>query len=220
MCLFVCKTTKEIEPKTCNSTQFSVVVEDELVNEYEQNHVLLSGGFPHLFPRGLTEHIMGTATVKRRLQQSWFNFYDARCARDSNLLFLLFNQEQRHAINRGVSFKIKNGGKMAQSFVDLCNEPDFQQQIDFAAENPDSDDALDLKDQIEPLIEIIENKISWTPRERKDSLGQLYSMAHFFGGASWFITISPNMSHRPLALRLAATNTQTGAKNHSKCDVL
>ena len=58
------------------------VAHAELVNEYEENHKLLSAAFPYLFPWGLTKEVMGTATDSEKLCNTWMSFYDHRCAEE------------------------------------------------------------------------------------------------------------------------------------------
>lgn len=193
--------------------EYAVRIGTGLLNEYERNYEILSCGFPNLFPRGLTADLFEkSSTVPQTLQTSWLLFQDPRCARDTDLLFFLYNQRQRHDVNSKVSVKIKSADGMAEAFTDLCNEDDFEARVAAAAANPDSKEAKELEKQISPMIEVVGSQVAWSIQERKSALGQMYSMGHFFGVASWFITISPNMSHRPLALRLALTNAKDGTE--------
>ena len=62
-----------------------VLIEDRLVNEYESNHRLLSGAFPHIFPFGLpAEKFSGPIPLK--VVRTWFLYYDRRCSREIRLL--------------------------------------------------------------------------------------------------------------------------------------
>ena len=56
-------------------TDLPITVRNEMINEYEANNTILSGAFPHLFPFGLTEEVMGTATVHQKLRFTWMSFW-------------------------------------------------------------------------------------------------------------------------------------------------
>ena len=86
-------------------------LDPELINEYAENHVLLSSAFPHIFPFGLSEKIWGTASVPKDIKETWMLFYDHRCAEEIHLIFLLFDQLKRHGTNSAVSYKIKTGAE-------------------------------------------------------------------------------------------------------------
>ena len=61
----------------------------ELINEYTANHRLLSAAFPHVFPLGLPERAMGTATVPKLMLETWMLFHDHRCAEEMHLMFFV-----------------------------------------------------------------------------------------------------------------------------------
>ena len=56
------------------------------------------------------------------------------------------------------------------------------------------------------MVKISDRKVSWTPLERADTLGRLYSMMHYFNIGTHFITMSPCMRHDALAIRLTYTD--------------
>ena len=181
-------------------TDLPITVRNEMINEYEANNTILSGAFPHLFPFGLTEEVMGTATVHQKLRFTWMSFYDRRFSREFNLIALLFDQSLRHSTNSGVAFRIKKGGKKETAFVDMCNEPGFRDKVANAVENPKSKEARELKKIISPLVKIVGSQVDWTPLERSGTLGKLYAMFQFFNPACFFITLSPAMMNSTLAL--------------------
>ena len=161
---------------------------------------------PHIFPFGMTKDILGTATVMKQLRENWLLFYDQRCAEEINLIFLLFNQLKRHKANSAVAFKIKTAGKIEQEFINQVNEPSFKDSINEAIKNPNTSESRSLKKTLEPLVKITGKNVPWSTYERNDTLGKLYSLTHFFGIGTHFITISPSMRNNILALRLSIAN--------------
>lgn len=54
------------------------------------------------------------------------------------LIFLLFDQLQRQAATRDVASRVKVYPSSFEKFMDLMNEPDFEQQLKEASKNPNS----------------------------------------------------------------------------------
>ena len=188
-----------------------VIIDNELFDEYENNYKMLSCAYPYIFPFGLTKKLF-TGTVPSKLQRTWSLFYDHRVAQELNLLFLLFDQTKRHAVNSAVSFRINRNEEREREFVELCNQDDFLSKLKRANNKPNSKESINLKKKIQPLIKIIGQKVPWSIEERGDSLGKLYAMMHFFNVASHFITISPCMRHNGLALRIACGKSETSVQ--------
>ena len=101
----------------------------ELINEYTKNYKLLSAASPYIFPLGLSEEVMGTATVPKVLRETWMCFYDNRLAEETHLLFFLFDQCKRHGNNAAVAYKIKSSGQREQKFIEAVNADDFLQKL-------------------------------------------------------------------------------------------
>ena len=182
------------------------VLHADLLNEYTENHNLLSAAFPHIFPFGLTKDVMGISTVPKSLRETWMLFYDHRSAEELHLIFLLFDQQKRHANNAAVAFKIKAGGDREQKFVDAVNHEQFLKRLETAIIDPKSESFKHIKSDICPLIKIVGRTLPWSVFERSDTLGKLYSLTHFFGMATHFITLSPSMRHNMIALKICVSN--------------
>ena len=181
---------------------FNKNIDSDLVNEYQKNPYLFSMAFPHIFPHGLSEKVWGTASVPKDIKETWMLFYDHRCAEEHNLMFLLFDQQKRHATNNAVSYKIKAGGDREQTFIDAVNADDFAENLQYALEHPNSRASKSIRQAISPLVKIVGRTLPWTPFERSDTLGKLFSLTHFFGVATHFITLSPSMRANKIALRM------------------
>ena len=194
---------KEHQPQ---NAKIKKTIHAELINEYTQNHRLLSAGFPYLFPFGLSKDVMGTATIPKIMRETWMLFYDHRFAEELHLIFLLFDQQRRHDNNAAVAYKIKTAGTREQQFIKIVNDEDFLQNVQTAINEPKSKMSTNIKQTIEPLIKIVGRTVPWTPYERNDTLGKLYSLTHFFGIGTHFITISPSMRNNVMALRMCLQN--------------
>ncbi|MCP3876259.1 MAG: hypothetical protein GY699_24340, partial [Desulfobacteraceae bacterium] len=140
------------------------------------------------------------------LRRSWLQFYDRRAAEEIELIFYLFDQSLRHKRNEVVSWQINQKGQREQKFIKLCNDPKFKKMLERAIKYPGGKTAKRIKRIILPLIKITDCKVPWTPLERADTLGKLYSLMHFFNIGTHFITISPCMRHNALAIRLTYTD--------------
>ena len=196
------KLNQEAKNNTADS-ELKKVIENELLNEYTENHKIISCSFPYIFPLGIKDAITSTVTFTKQLRETWLLFYDQRCAEETNLIFLLFDQIRRHKANSSVAFKIKSAGVKEKHFINQVNEPNFKKSIDEAVKNPNTADARRLKNILEPLVKITGQTISWSVYEREQTLNKLYALSYFFGIGTHFITLSPSMRNNILALRFS-----------------
>ena len=159
-----------------------------------------------MFPFGLSKDVMGTATVPKILRETWMLFYDQRCAEELHLIFLLFDQQKRHHTNSAVAYKIKSSGEREKKFIDAVNADDFKENLQTAISNPKSEECKEIKKTISSLVKIVGRTVPWTVFERGDTLGKIYSLTHFFGLGTHFITLSPSMRNNTIALRMCITD--------------
>ncbi len=201
-----------LKPSSSTKQTITQTALNELINEYTMNHRILSAAFPWIFVLGLSEHAFGTATVPKSLIKSWMLFYDKRCAEESHLLFLLFDQFKRHNNNKSCSYRIKlfkQGDERQKKFVKLVNDRRFLKDLKFAVKAPQSDTCKRIKAAIDPLIKITGRTMDWSVFERADTLPKVYALTHCFGIASHWITISPIMRNNILNLRLTMVGDNT-----------
>ncbi len=186
--------------------KLTIRLKNELYNEYTENHLLMSHALPDIFPLGIPQDTWKKGIIPEKMRQTWFLFWDRRCAESKDFTFLCFDQGIRHARNRQISWQIKRKGKREENFIKLCNSKDFVDTLKKAKKDLKSAAAKEIKKAIAPFIKIIDRKVPWSPLERGDILGKFYSMHHFFGVGTHFLTISPAMRHNVLAVRLAYTD--------------
>ena len=198
----------DVETDETVDTKFNKTLHPDLINDYSENCVLLSIGFPHLFPFGITKKEMGTGTVAELMRETWLLFYDQRFAEDADFIFFLFDQIQRHANNKAVSYKIKYGGEREDKFVDIVNDEKFLQSLGEALSDPKSSAMKNIKSTISPLVRIIGRKLPWTVFERADVIGKIKAFGIYFGPATYFITLAPSMKNQILCLRICSANKE------------
>ena len=175
-----------------------------LANEFQSNPDILSGAFPWLFPYGLTKtRLCGSGTVKPILVKTLMQFYDKRFSRETKLAFYLFNQKMRHETIHNVKLKINGSSYRANQFITKVNEEDFIDRLKNSVDDPTSDDAKNLLNELVDTISITGSNIGFSPLERKNTLTHLYALKHMFGLPFLWLTFSPNASSCPMVLKLA-----------------
>jgi len=90
-------------------------------NEFQENNDLLIATFPHLFPIGVGPPRNGSLSIvhhRHLLLQ-----YHTRFAKCPQLVFLLFNQLQRHAGSRALSAAVRNNSEAFKVFQELSDDP-------------------------------------------------------------------------------------------------
>jgi hypothetical protein len=172
----------------------------EMMNEYVRNDDVFLGGFPHLFLFGRQVPTTGpfpTNFVCHLLLQ-----HDQRFSRTNDILFLLFNQLQRHGSARSVYGKILSN--KFEAFVRLVATPGFRQQLYEALQNPETPEAKCLEARLRNMVRISGGSVPWSPTQRAQSEGQLMAYVRHFGPPAWFLTISPADMDSSVLLRLSA----------------
>jgi hypothetical protein len=77
-----------------------------------------------------------------------------------------------------------------QELQDLIDDVNFVEKVTAALENPDTPEGSRFIRQIERLIHLSAREVPFLAMERKAAISKLYSMVHFFGSPSWFVTVS------------------------------
>lgn len=174
--------------------------EEDLINEFTDNPTLFNGSFPHLFPLGLKLPTSGS--ISQEFAEHLLLQKDQRFAQSMPLLFLLFNQSQRHIAARNVSATLKSDSHLIQNFIELVATESFKKDLDEALANPTSKTASQLLKQILPLINVTGKSIPYGPIQKKQAITQLYALHRFFGPASWFVTLAPDDASSEMVLKL------------------
>lgn len=174
------------------------------MNEFTSNDTLLTGAFPSLFFLGKGVPFTGTPP------RAWTRFLMLqacnRFATSNALVFLLFDQIQRHAACASVAAKARNDPEAFRKLRALVEDPSFQRQLGMAERAPNSATARALRAKLVPLLRLTGRTVPFGPLERGAALSRLYSLVHYHGAPSWFLTVAPADLHSPLVVRLASTD--------------
>ena len=187
-----------------------VYVEHTLLNEFENNPELIGGAFADLLPLGFTKNDLGKGgTLPTKLVRTWLLSHDRRFAKHRSFNHFIFNQKIRHETNMRVSMRVKGNDEKTRKLTKLINEPDFEERLRKAVDDPMGDDAQKISKSVLPFLKIVGSQVKWSSFERSNALTHLYAMNHFFGLSFLFVTVSPSLRNSPLALRLCYCSQDT-----------
>ncbi len=128
------------------------------------NDVLFYGAFPIAFPIGCGLQKPGSIPeydVRHMLMQHSCIF-----EKDSNLIFILFNQCQRHVVARSLAAKVRASPANFNAFAEIVNAPGFQMQCNTAARDSTGPVSRRLLRDIMPLLCISSGHVPFGPAER------------------------------------------------------
>ena len=171
------------------------------INEFSNNDVLFFKAFPCYFTLGkgiVTKGTFSAAAIRHIMFQ-----FSNRMAQCHRMIFLLFDQKQRHAVARIVSSKVKTDPTSLQRFGALIRRPRFLKRLREAAKNPNSEMAKKLLKEIMPFIQVSNSKVPFTKASRKASLSKLLSLTLYHGLPSIFLTIAPDDIQDPNRIRMS-----------------
>jgi len=158
------------------------------VNEFESNETVFLGAFGSLFFLG--EGIpQNSAALSQRLVEHLLNQYDNRFSTNPHFLFSIFNQIQRHAAARNVSFRVKNNSRAMTTFAELMSDPNFPQRLEDATRNPDSVPAKKLLNTVLDVTRISGATVPWSRMDRESALWRIIALSLYAGTYSFFITV-------------------------------
>ncbi|KAK4013695.1 hypothetical protein OUZ56_026247 [Daphnia magna] len=143
-------------------------------NEFEENDRLFYSSFPFLFILGCGLESSGTVSssyVRPMMFQFTRSF--SSCIR---LIFVLFDQLQRHAASRVIASRIKCNSISFDTFSKWVNDPAFIDQLKEAAKYPKSTSSLKLLNKLNVHIKSCTSRIPFTSSQRAASLSNLIGM--------------------------------------------
>lgn len=167
----------EISPTSENT----VTVDRDSVpfNEFKDNPRLFYSSFPFLFLFG--RGLLSPGTVNEEAVRHMMLQFSNRFANCHCLIFLLFDQMQRHAATRVVASRVKCNPQSFEDFVKWINEPDFTEKLKTAAKNPTSPSSIALLKKLGPNIQSCTSRIPFSSSQRAASIRNLVAMRYFFG---------------------------------------
>jgi len=163
-------------------------------NEFDDNNAIVSGAFPWIFPFGLFGRI---DAAKRELICRQFN---DRIAAETTLLFLLFNQMQRHRVTHNIAHGTKED---LDCINELRNDPNFQAKIDDAISDKPTEEGMQIRRTLLGAVHKAEKKVPFSRSEMDNAYVHLLSMLRFFGAPTFFVTISPSVVDNSFGLKVS-----------------
>ena len=118
----------------------SIKAEKTPVNEYKDNDKLIGSGFFHLllFGKGIPQGSVPADLVDHRM-----NYYDCRFEKCKEFVGFLFDQQQRHELNRFVAKLGRQNERVFKKLGHLLNNEQFVAELRAAQRNPESEDCAD-----------------------------------------------------------------------------
>ena len=175
--------------------------EKDPYNEFEENPLLMYSAFPRIFLLGKGIQQQGSipkAAVRHLLLQ-----YDGRAANCLRLVFLLFNQKQRHAAAKAVAAAVKMHPESFKKFSEWVNDKQFVQDLQSAQKDPTSDTSKKLISKLMKQLAVVNKKVPYSVAERKGSMSHLYALVYHFGMPTVYFTFSPDDTYSTLNIRLS-----------------
>jgi len=205
--------------KACKTTQSKEKAEENFVkvprgsypvNEFENNQLIMKGGFPHLFAIFDFKRCgVRSGTLPQQLIKHWLSLADGRFAKEPQFAFLCFNQLQRHSLTQQVARTVRSGKGEASilEFKKLIMEEGFNPKLDKAIANPTDPESVKLQKIIIRHVQTFSSQVLFLAMERKSCLQKIYSLFFYGGYPSIFWTLSPADMDMPHTLRLALRAT-------------
>ena len=192
--------TADSESNAHDREQITVDRSANPYNEFSENEHLLYAAFPFLFLLG--RGLLQTGSVPTSSVRHMFFQFHGRFSACQRLIFSLFDQLQRHAVNRSVAARIKTSPDSFAQFANWVTDPEFLPRLSEASSNPERPESVSLLKQLLPHISVTGAKAPYTAAQRKAAMSHLYAMVYHFGVPSVFFTFAPDDVHGVLNLRM------------------
>jgi len=186
------------------------------VNEFLFNDKIILGSFFDVFPLG--QGIVTKGPTSKPWRDHFLRLGTQQVASNISLLFLLFNQLQRHTACSDVSIKAKSNSGTFQRFQYFMSRPNLMEDIASAIANPDSSKTRKFLDQLLRCCSVAGKKVPFGDSQRRMGIITMMNEWRYYGCSSFFNTIPWTEVDCPLSCRLALqaassrnyTNPQNG----------
>ena len=172
------------------------------VSEFDENDFAICGSFPDIFLFGNAYNCKAGHSddmTKHLLMQ-----YMSIPASSRELVFLLFDQQQRHAAVLGMWTQLKGKTNKAvfDKLVKVIKTSHFQDLLSKARQNPRSSSANKLMRLVLPVVNVGSSKVPYSGLERNSAVTKNLAMTRHYGPISTFLTNAPTDSKDPSTFRL------------------
>ena len=169
------------------------------VNEFTSNDELFYAAFPITFPLGCGLRKPGSVPKKDALHM--LTQHSRIVVKEPMVIFVLFNQNQRHSVVQLISAKVKADESAFRRFSEIVNAPNFQSRCDEAARHPNGTGAQQLLRDVLPLVRVGGAQVQFGPVQQARAACDLYANCRRFGLPTFFFTFAPDYRD-PLVIRL------------------
>ena len=180
-----------------------------LGNEFENNHEIIAGAHPTLFPCGLSvEQFRTSGTPNKTVVRQLMHWYDGRFAGCEALMFQLFNQMMRHKVIRNVNAHLNGTNDDIDALILMVEDPHFEQELRREIKGvedgkPITPRGREILNTVQRACKISGQRVPWTRSERCGTTALITALSQRFGCAAVFVTVSPPQFNSPLAIRLS-----------------
>ena len=180
-----------------------------LGNEFDNNHEIIAGSYPTLFPLGLSKtDFRGTGTPNRTVVKLLLNWHDGRFARRESLMFQFFSQMMRHRVTSNVSAHLSGNKQCVDDLVAVLENPSFERDLTSEMRRLQAGEVVTAKGRnilkkVGRACKISGQRVAWTKAERAGTTAPIVALCQRFGSPSVFVTVSPPQFDSPLAIRLS-----------------
>ncbi len=198
-----CSTNLEVssQDRANEPTRIQIPIAVDPINEYTNNRDILIGSFPDLFLLG--QGILTHGSLRQRDINHLLLQYDCRFSQNPQFLFLLFNQQRRHATAANVNVKVKGGSESVKAFQEMVNTTGFKERLQDAIAHPETTDAKNLARSLNRITSIVGGMVPWTQERRQYAKYKLMALVSYSGPFSYFVTISLADMDSTIALRIS-----------------
>lgn len=156
---------------TNTESKVTITRDEKPINDFTGNNILILTAFPCLFMlgRGIKNKTKLSTTVIRHMMFQ-FNNRIADCHR---LIFILFDQLQKHAVARIMSARVKNDPTSMKTLGSLIKDPHFLSRLRHASTHPNTEYARKILKQFSSHITLASSKVPFSKQARKAAMSKL-----------------------------------------------
>jgi hypothetical protein len=155
-----------------------------------------------VFPLGQA-YRRSTGSLNREQLNHLFTQFHQAPARDRKLLAYVFDNKRRTQTMLGVKVLSKGNSKAYQKMDQIVNAPDFQNKLEAAVKNPESESARQLLKTLHNCLTIAGKNQSYGSHELRNIVPTIKEISKSLGPPSAFVTCSLDSKGNPRAFRLS-----------------
>ena len=179
----------------------------DALNEFERNEELFATSFPWVFATG---NVPGEGKLREVERRCLLLRYDHRVEREPLLVFLMFNQMQRHSYSHNVAHADR---ETAERLNEICGSSTFDQEVKNMISGNKEGDAL--TGFFMQAIRIGQGATAFSQGECDMFYVKLIAEVRFRGSPSVWLTMSPRAMENSFCLRLCFGDGYTSKEEYA-----